>query len=365
MSLSAEALEGAAFLQGYRTRADDRLRRLLVEREQTLASLPFEPHVYYAHLREYVLRGGKRVRGALVSLGYEAASGRSGGQVLDASLAFELAHAYLLVFDDFMDRDEVRRGAPALHLLAAQEAARRGSSDEAHRGVSVSLLLGLLAQSMSFELLLSNTPAGTDGALVMRYFNEVLEGVTVGQLLDVAAADAPVPVVASDVAEIHRRKTGLYTTEGPVVLGALLAGASLDDPRVHALKAWAKPIGEAYQLVDDLLGCVGDSTRTGKSASGDLREGKRTSVLEEALSRLQEEQLAKLSSFAGRALDDAEAAQARTLIERSGAVEAVGDRAQALERKARRALDEAGPLLESRARRLLAAVGRLVVERSF
>lgn len=361
MSLSVEASEAAAFLQAYRFDADARLQSLLLTREATVSSLPFEPAAYHSHLREYVLRGGKRVRGALVMLGYEAVSGRPGSQVLDASLAFELAHAYLLIFDDFMDRDDVRRGGLSLHLLAAQEAARRGSSDAAHRGVSISLLLGLLAQSMSFDLLLSHAPAGADLALVARYFNEILEGVTVGQLLDVAAADAPAPVAASDVAEIHRRKTGLYTTEGPVVLGALLAGASLDDARVQALKAWAGPVGEAFQLVDDLLGCVGDSGETGKSASGDLREGKRTSVLEEALVRLQGDEKARLSSLAGRALTESEAVEAKLLIERSGAVEAIGHKADGLEKTARRALEEVG--LAPQAQRMLAALGRLVVER--
>lgn len=361
MSLSVEATEAVAFLEAYRADADTRLRSLLLEREAALTALPFEPAAYHAHLREYVVRGGKRVRGALVKLGYEAVSGTSGARVLDASLAFELAHAYLLIFDDFMDRDDVRRGGPSLHLLAAREAARRGSVDAAHRGVSVSLLLGLLAQSMSFDLLLSNAPAGADTALVVRYFNEILEGVTVGQLLDVAAADAPAPVAASDVAEIHRRKTGLYTTEGPVVLGALLAGASLQDARVRALRAWARPIGEAFQLVDDLLGCVGDSEETGKSASGDLREGKRTAVLEEALAFLRGDEQARLSSFAGRLLDEAEAVEAKALIEGSGAVESIGRKADVLENIARSALEEGG--LHPHARRMLAALGRLIVER--
>lgn len=361
MSFSIEATEAAAFLQAYRVDADTRLETLLVARETKLSPLPFEPAAYHAHLREYVLRGGKRVRGALVRLGYEAVSGRPGADVLDASLAFELTHAYLLAFDDFMDRDDVRRGGASLHLLAAKEAARRGSVDAAHRGASISLLLGLLAQSMAFDLLLSRAPAGANVALVVRYFNEILEGVTVGQLLDVAAADAPAPVAASDVAEIHRRKTGLYTTEGPVILGALLAGASLDDPRVLALKAWAEPVGESFQLVDDLLGAVGDSVETGKSASGDLREGKRTAVLEEALVRLQGNDHARLSSFAGRALDATEAAEAKALIEGSGAVEAIGRKADALEKSARSALEGVG--LAPEAQRMLASLGRLVVER--
>lgn len=360
MSLSPEAAQAAAFLEGYREQADARLDELLSAREAVMATLPFAPAAYHAHLREYVLRGGKRVRGALVTLGYEAITGRSRNEALDASLAFELAHAYLLAFDDYMDRDEVRRGGPSLHVLAAREAARRGSTDAAHRGVSISLLLGLLAQSLAYELLLTHPRGEADGARAIRYFNEVLEGVTLGQLLDVSAVDAP-GASASDVAEIHRRKTGLYTTEGPVVLGALLGGATLDDPRVAALRAWAVPVGEAFQLIDDLLGTVGDPDETGKSASGDLREGKRTAVLEEALLRLDGPARARLGSLAGHLLDEAGADEARGLIAGSGAVEAVRARAEGLEARARQALSSAD--LATDATALLAALGRLVVER--
>lgn len=360
MSLSPEAAQAAAFLEGYRVRADARLDELLSAREAVMATLPFAPAAYHAHLREYVLRGGKRVRGALVTLGYEAVTGRPRSEALDASLSFELAHAYLLAFDDYMDRDEVRRGGPSLHVLAAQEAARRGSTDAAHRGVSISLLLGLLAQSLAYDLLLNHPRGEADGARAIRYFNEVLEGVTLGQLLDVSAVDAP-GASASEVAEIHRRKTGLYTTEGPVVLGALLGGATLDDPRVAALRAWAVPVGEAFQLVDDLLGTVGDPDETGKSASGDLREGKRTAVLEEALLRLEGPVRARLGSLAGHLLDEAGADEARGLIAGSGAVEAVRARAEGLEARARQALSSAD--LATDATALLAALGRLVVER--
>lgn len=354
MSLSSEAARAGAFLEQYRAVADARLDAMLSAKEASLASLPFAPAAYHAHLREYVLRGGKRVRGALVTLGYQAVTGRGREEALDASLAFELAHAYLLAFDDFMDRDEVRRGGPSLHLLAAREAARRGSADAGHRGVSVSLLLGLLAQSLAYELLLAHQSPDA-----VRYFNQVLEGVTVGQLLDVSAVDSP-GASASEVAEIHRRKTGLYTTEGPLVLGALLGGASLDDPRVAALQAWAVPIGQAFQLVDDLLGTVGDPDETGKSASGDLREGKRTAVLEEALLRLQGADRARLEALAGHLLDEDAADEARALIAGSGAVQAVRARADALEAQARQALSAD---LSAEASSLLAALGRLVVER--
>ena len=181
-----------------------------------------------------------------------------------------------------------------------------------------------------------------------------------GQLLDVVAADAP-GASLSEISVIHQLKTGLYTTEGPLVLGALLAGASLESPVVAALRGWAGPVGEAFQLIDDILGAVGDAEETGKPSCGDLREGKRSAVLEEALVRLQGEAQATLKALTGRPLDDAETARARALIVDSGAVEAVRARAAQLGEEGLRALISV-PMDEA-TRALFAGLTQLIVDR--
>jgi geranylgeranyl diphosphate synthase type I len=344
-----------AFLDDYRGRADERLARLLAEENRGLLAEPFAVDRYHALLSEYVLRGGKRLRGALVVLGYQAVSPASDARALEASLAFELLHAFLLAYDDFMDRDELRRGGASLHVLTAREAASRGVADDAHRGVSVMLLLGLLAQSQAFRCL---DRAGASGA-ARAYFDDVTRGVVLGQLLDVVAVDAPSPTFA-EISRIHQLKTGLYTTEGPLVLGALLAGAASDSAAVRALRGWAVPLGEAFQLVDDVLGVVGESEVTGKPASGDLREGKRSAVIEEALARLEGGRRAALAALAGRPLDAVEAERARALVVGSGAVEAVRERARALARQGSAALSGG---VDPDAAGLLSALARLIVER--
>jgi geranylgeranyl diphosphate synthase type I len=356
MSKRPDSNEALVLLDAYRRRADARLAALFASKQDEWRTRPFAADRYVSLLGDYALRGGKRVRGALVVLGHEAVSPVSSPEALEGSLAFELLHAFLLAYDDVMDRDELRRGGPALHVAAGREAAARGSSDAAHRGLSVTMLLGLVAQAMAFDCL------DRAGALpkARRWFDRVSEGVTLGQLLDVIAADAP-GAGPEEIAQIHRLKTGLYTTEGPVVLGALLAGADPDGAQVAALRGWAVPVGEAFQLVDDILGAVGDSDETGKPASGDLREGKRTAVLEEALLRLEGAPRSALASLAGRPLDAREAAEARALVVSSGAVEAVRARAQGLVDAAGRSLEGAG--LDAAAVGSLAALAQLVVDR--
>ena len=344
------------YLTDYRQRADVRLSELFAAKRSEVAGQPFAVDRYVAQLEAYTLRGGKRLRGALVELGHEAVAGASGRNAFEASLSFELLQAFLLAFDDVMDRDELRRGGPSLHVLAAREAAARGSLDAVHRGVSVTMLLGLVAQSMAFDCL---ERAGASHA-ARRHFDRVTEGVTLGQLLDVVAVDAP-EAGPREIAAIHRLKTGLYTTEGPLVLGALLAGAAADDVKVAALRAYAAPLGEAFQLVDDLLGVVGEPEETGKPASGDLREGKRTAVIEEALERLEGPRRAALQALVGRPLGPEETLQARTLIDESGAVEAVRTKARALAAQSVEALT--GTSLAASAVEPLSALARLFVER--
>lgn len=355
---TGEGQGALGFLADYRRRADARLDEVLLVRERRLQGLPFDTASYFAHAREYALRGGKRLRGALVELGHAAVRGdRSPAEVLDASLAFELVHAYFLAYDDVMDRDELRRGGKALHVLATETARAHGAADAAHRGLSVTLLLGNLLEAAAFELLAGACAGSANARDVLGFFHRVVEDVNVGQLLDVCAVDAT-GATLSDVSAIHRLKTGLYTTEGPLMLGALLAGVGTDSPQMQALLGYARPLGEAFQLVDDLLGVVGEAETTGKGSASDLREGKRSAVVEEALVRGDAE---RLKPLVGRPLDEAEAEEARALVIASGAPQVVRERARQLADEAVQALR--GASLEPQAVGLLDDVARLVVER--
>src|SRR5690606_38543115 len=126
----------------------------------------------------------------------------------------------------------------ALHLLAAEEASAAGLRDPAHQGQSVAVLLAMWAQSMGYDALARADFPAERRAAALRRLNEVVEGVVVGQLLDVCAG-AGASSAREHVALIERMKTGLYTTEGPLDVGALLAGAPPDGPALRALRAFA------------------------------------------------------------------------------------------------------------------------------
>lgn len=216
------------------------------------------------------LRGGKRLRAVLLAAAYEAYGGAGGADaVVMAGVALELFQAYLLIHDDVMDGDDLRRGGPAVHATLRE---RFGSVKE---GESAAILAGDLARAMAQEALLA---VPRPAALVVdaaRELARVEQEVVQGQILDVRAG----AITPRAVDEMHALKTASYTTRGPLVMGAILAGAP-EEERAK-LARFATPLGVAFQLRDDCLGLFGDEAVTGKPKGSDLRHGKRTALVAE------------------------------------------------------------------------------------
>jgi geranylgeranyl diphosphate synthase type I len=288
---------------------------LLDQKALAFGKLPVDLRDASSALREYVLRGGKRLRGALLMLGHEAAGGAREA-ALDASLGVELLHAYLLIHDDFMDQDDVRRGGPALHRALGGD----------HLGASLALLCGSLCETWAYQLL------GAAAPLAAR----TIEQVILGQMADLRAPRGK-ELSESEILEVQRAKTGTYTFELPLHLGAVLASAP--QPLLDALSAYARPLGVAFQIADDLLGTFGTSAVTGKPNASDLREGKRTLLVARALASATAQDAARLRSRLGK--PDADVEELRDILRRSGAEASARAEAERLCDEALRALDSA------------------------
>jgi geranylgeranyl diphosphate synthase type I len=285
-------------------------------------------------LRSLVMRGGKRMRAVLVAAAYEACAGEGGSAaVAGAGASLELLQAYLLVHDDWMDGDDVRRGGPSVPAML--RARLPGREDAA------SVLAGDLAAAWSQEALLELALAPARVVAAARELARMQEDVVSGQLLDVASAARD----AREVESVHALKTASYSVRGPVLMGARLAGAV--PAQVEALGAYGVPLGVAFQLRDDVLGAFGDARATGKSAGIDLRRGKRTALVVEASSDARAASV--LARVLGRAdaSDEAVAAAVRA-IEESGARRRVEERIAALVDEARAALGRAELAAEGR-----------------
>ncbi len=315
--------------------------------------------------------GGKRLRPAFCVWGYLAVAepGPHLGHLLKAAASLDLLHVSALVHDDVMDASDTRRGQPAAHVqFAAGHAGQRLRGDAAGFGRAGAILLGDLLLVWSQELF-STSGFGAD---VIARANPVLEAmrteVTAGQFLDVLAqarqaADArtaPADVM-DEVRRVVEYKTARYTVVRPLQLGASLAGGSA--AALEALGAYGSAVGRAFQLRDDVLGVFGDAEVTGKPAGDDLREGKLTALLAQALRLSDDAAAGELTRLvAGGSLGEDDIARARQLITGSGALQAVEDEIAVATSDAIAGL-EAAPLRDE-AKVALAGLARAAAERT-
>ncbi|CAN5811507.1 polyprenyl synthetase family protein [soil metagenome] len=237
------------------------------------------------------VRQGGRIRPLLCCCGYAACGGDGGPmdeRIILAASSLELLHTFAILHDDVMDGSSMRRGEATIHRRVSDEHRASGFPGDSERhgdseryGVSVAILAGDLALVISDSLLAQSgfSPDRLNDAAVP--LTRMRLDAIAGQYLDLKHTGRGV-TDPNLTARIARLKTGSYSVEGPLVMGATLAGAC--DNAKTALQAFARPLGEAFQLTDDLLGMFGDPAVTGKSADNDLRQGKPTSLMANAMS---------------------------------------------------------------------------------
>jgi geranylgeranyl diphosphate synthase type I len=303
---------------GFRERLQKTLDEYLDEMAERLAPLGQDAARLLEEARRCV-SGGKRFRAAFCWWGYRAVSPDVVDEegLLRACAALEMLHASALVHDDYMDASDTRRGRPATHRAftdAHRAASWRG--DPAQYGASAAILLGDLLLSWSDELLRRcGLPADRVGA-ALEVFDHCRTEVITGQFLDVSvqargAADVDAAMT------VLRYKSAKYSIERPLHIGATLAGGGPE--QLAELTGYGLPLGEAFQLRDDLLGVYGDPAATGKPAGDDLAEGKRTVLVALTLDGAPPEDAARLDAALGTPLTDSDVTELRGIIDVSGA----------------------------------------------
>jgi geranylgeranyl diphosphate synthase type II len=260
--------------------------------------------------------GGKRFRPRMVFTAYEGLGGTDSDAAANVGAAFELLHTALIVHDDVIDRDFSRRGSLNVSGSYRDIATTAGIPvpTAEHRGVSAAIIAGDLALFNSYRLIDRSGVADDVRARLLEIMDDALFASAAGELLDVDFSLATAMPAVADVLRMERLKTAVYSFEGPLRAGAVLADASATV--TDALGTFGREIGIGYQVVDDLLGVFGDELETGKSIIGDLREGKRTVLIAHASTTAEWSDIRELVGKAELTLDDA--AFVRTLLETSG-----------------------------------------------
>ncbi len=233
------------------------------------------------HASEHNLRSSKRIRSALVYYGYllgqklkteKTQKIKKTNEIWKVCEAVELIHTALLMHDDFMDRDLVRRGKPT-----TQEYFAKG---DRHYGDSMAVCVGDSVLCLGYERFLE---ADFDRHILTKVLKQLLRGITntsFGQAYDNSLVKLG-SFSVQDVLDLHHAKTALYTYETPLLSGAMLSGVSMD--AIDLLRNYSKYAGIAFQLQDDILGIFGDEEKTGKSSNSDLLQGKVTMMYIKAM----------------------------------------------------------------------------------
>lgn len=332
--------ESAAYLVAL----EEEMARFFAEQGEIMEQVSVETLPMLDAIRD-LSTGGKRLRALLAYWGYRGAGGAAlDPAVVKAGVAIELFQSAALIHDDIIDASDTRRGAPSVHRRFENMHVERGykTSPEAY-GASSAILVGDLCLSWS-EMVFSSIPGAGAGTEARFIFDVMRTEVMAGQYLDIVGevVQAEEPQAALERAlNVIRFKSAKYSCEHPLALGGALGMAAAHGgsaPLVDGYRAFALPLGEGFQLRDDVLGVFGEPETTGKPAGDDLREGKRTVLTAYTAMRSTADERELLEAALGdQELDADTIARIQAHMQTSGAL----DRVEALiAEKSREALEQ-------------------------
>ncbi|GHD04829.1 polyprenyl synthetase family protein [Zhihengliuella salsuginis] len=314
------------------------------------------PYLALWEALERAAAGGGRSRPRLVLLAYRHLGGTDTRTAARLAASYELLHSALIVHDDVIDRDVVRRGVPNVSGSYRTKALREGAAPALaeHAGATAGILAGDLALSGAYRLLRSLDVSQSIDRRLHDILDEAVFSAVGGEVFDVEFSRSARMPSLEDITKTAHQKTAVYSFEAPLQAGAVLAGAP--DSAVAALKSFGRFAGITYQLVDDILGVFGGEDSTGKTGWGDLREGKRTVLLAYAATRPQWNSIASLIGTPDLGARDAE--HIRTVLVTCGAKDFAVGLADEYAQRALSHLESDGvpAALRGRLRRLLLAV---------
>jgi len=275
------------------------------------------------HTREIVLAGGKRLRSAFMFYGYLAAHGTEREKMLSTSMSIEFIHSFLLVHDDIIDRDDLRHGVATLHKRYADFGRRFfPGRDVTHFGNSIALVMGDMLYSFGNDIIFQSQFPKERIFQALSKLQNVVSFTVIGQARDIYM-EYRREASEEEILTMYRNKTAKYTIEGPLHMGALLAGG--DEKLLLTLSAYAIPLGIAFQIQDDILGIFGTEERIGKPIGSDIKEGKLTLLVARALKNATRKDKARIRAILaqGEALREEEIDEFRHLLKETEALQEV------------------------------------------
>lgn len=320
---------------------------------------------YYSNIKEYIMRGGKRLRPVLVLLGYKAVKGDTVPKNLyTAALSVEILHNGSLLHDDLIDHDETRRGGKTFHATYRDLYFDRTKDEKSSfdHGMTMAILGGdsLINLGASAITAANLNPDVTSQChhLYEFAFQHLVDGVLLemNMIHDKAAT-------SETYLQMVRMKTAVLFDRS-LMMGAAAARAT--NSQLKALEEFGIKVGQAFQVQDDILGSFGAEEKLGKSVSGDIREGKKTMLVFEAYAKSNDKQRRELDHLLGKpGITDQEIERVRELFRKTGALESTQKKMTQLLTSGQKALDKAEPPLDTKYKEFLIGLSDFLVQRDF
>lgn len=318
-SIQKSSKKAAKHLDWYKRQLDPFLNDFFDEKLAEASKIHPEAAVLVEEIRRFVAAGGKRVRPAFSYSAYVAAGGRSLDAILYASAALELLHAFALIHDDIIDKADLRRGEPSAHkALELFHKKRKFVGSPNHFGLSSGILAGDLALSFADEIL-NTAPFPAERIRRAKiYYDLMKRQVIYGEYLDVLAPMKKT-ISEAELLTILEYKTAKYTIERPLHIGASLAGA--DQEIFGFFTSYGVPLGQAFQIQDDIMGTFSSEEKIGKPTDSDIKEGKLTMLVVKAYESSKKEEKRKLGKVLGNPnASEKDIEEVRDIMRRTGAL---------------------------------------------
>lgn len=234
-------------------------------------------------IQAYILRSGKRFRSGLIYYMYLGLNKGHKDAAVKAAMAMEFLHGFLLIHDDIIDQDRLRRGKPSMHntyeLIFHKKLNGGGvysNADGKHFGESMGIVAGDVLMSLCYEILAELDLKKDQHRQIIKIVNQTLTNVCIGQMIEVYHGLRG-NVSKKEIYEVYNLKTAQYTMRCPIIMAAILAGA----PRsvIRRFEGFSYDLGIAFQIQDDIIGMFGTERKIGKPVGSDIKEGKETLLI--------------------------------------------------------------------------------------
>lgn len=279
-------------------------------------------HQFVRVLKEYTMRGGKRTRPALLYYFYLLLSDKEeSNEIIKLSIFIEVLQSFLLIHDDLIDRDDLRRGGKAVHKMYEDLSTKFNVSDPEHFGTSMAILTGDFASQLSYQIISNSTQKNVVKLKIINLISKLTSEIIHGHMFDVIFS-GKVDIARNEIIKTYKAKTVKYAFELPTSVACVIANQTSHVRKI--LRTYSNFAGIAFQLKEDIISMFGDTNKTGKLNFSDIMEGKQTVLYFEAQTRSSIKQKKILDKYYGNLnINAKQAEEIKNVLKDTGAYDIV------------------------------------------